>query len=123
MASTGNQKTSNDLLCSLHCSCLWKSCTRQQSGTQFLHLPDFGGIASIVTKVAKDVDVILVAVESQKSSPQTVMLVLRAKPDGIQYAAGIFLEISETRESHQHLLKSYRAQHDHEVVSTTFTLL
>lgn len=65
-------------------------------------------------------DVILAAVESQKSSPETLMLVLRAKPDGIQYAAGIFLEISVARESHQHLLKSYRAQYDHKVVSTTF---
>lgn len=50
------------------------------------------------------------------------MLLLRAKADGIQYAAGIFLEISMTRESYQCLLKSYRAQHDHQVVSTTFTL-
>lgn len=41
------------------------------------------------------------------------MLVFRAKPDGIQYAAGIFPEISVTRESHQHPLKSYRAQHHH----------
>ena len=65
-----------------------------------------------MTQVAQDLDAVLVAAESQKSSPETLPLVLRAKPDGIQHAAGIFLEIDVTMESHQDLLQSYRAQYD-----------
>ena len=64
-----------------------------------------------MTRVAPDLHAILAAAESQKSSPETLMLVLRAKPDGLQHTAGIFLEIIVTMESHQGLLQLYRAQY------------
>lgn len=53
--------------------------------------------------------------QSPRSLPQRhlLMLVLRARPDDIQHAAMIFLEMNVTMECHQGLLQSYRAQYDH----------
>lgn len=55
----------------------------------------------------------MLAAESHESSQETAMLVLRSKPSCIQHAAGMFPESDATMGSHQGLLQSYGARHDH----------
>lgn len=58
------KKNINDLLRSLCRSCPGKSCTTQGTRTASIQLLAFGGIASIMTRDAQDLDAILVAAES-----------------------------------------------------------